>query len=191
VSLTGSAEFIVEGNPVTFTATVTGNGSTVPTGTVTFTSGLTVFGTSPVNGSGVATLTVPRIPIGAHGIIATYNGDGTYAAAISRVFDIREDGLLTPTLTVVPSPASAPKNTEVIVTATVSGSGPQPAGEVYFYDNLTPNDTITVVLNGAGTAMYTPVTEIVGTHTITVVYSGDNNYKTLTSTPITVTITAP
>jgi hypothetical protein len=62
---------------------------------------------------------------------------------------------------------------------------------VYFYDNLTPNDTITVVLNGAGTAMYTPVTEIVGTHTITVVYSGDNNYKTLTSTPITVTITPP
>jgi hypothetical protein len=191
VSLTASSDLIDEGNPVTFTATVTGNGSIVPTGTVTFTSGLTVFGTSPLNGSGVATLIVPRIPIGDHGIAATYNGDGTYAAATSRVFDIRVDGLLTPTLMVVPSTTSAPKNTPVIVTATVSGSGPQPTGEVYFYDSLTPNDTITVVLNGAGTAMYTPVTEIEGTHSITVIYSGDNNYKTLTSSPITVTITPP
>jgi len=83
------------------------------------------------------------------------------------------------------------KNSAVFLTATVTGSGPQPIGEVYFYDNATPHDTISMVLNGSGVASYTPDTGILGTHTITAVYSGDNNYRSETSSPLVVTVTTP
>ena len=83
------------------------------------------------------------------------------------------------------------KNSAVFLTATVTGSGPQPTGEVYFYDSATPHDTISMVLNASGVASYTPDTGILGTHTITAVYSGDNNYRSETSSPLVVTVTTP
>ena len=73
-------------SPVTFTATVTGLGHT-PTGTVTFKEGGTTLGTSPLDGSGVATFSISSLSaVGSpHTITAVYGGDGNFAASSGTV----------------------------------------------------------------------------------------------------------
>ena len=61
------------GQPVTFTATVTGSPSTVvPTGTVTFFDGSTVAATTTVNPSGEAFFVTSALTPGAHTIAASF-----------------------------------------------------------------------------------------------------------------------
>jgi type VI protein secretion system component Hcp len=62
------------GQPVTFTATITGNS---PTGTVTFRDGETVLNTAPLSSGGIATFTIASMTAGVHHITATYNGDSS------------------------------------------------------------------------------------------------------------------
>ena len=69
--------------PVTFTATVTPQGKGTPTGTASFFDGTTNIGSSPLNGSGVATLTTSTLALGTHSITATYNGDPNWAPSTS------------------------------------------------------------------------------------------------------------
>jgi hypothetical protein len=75
------------GQAVTFTATVTAQGfyKGPPTGTVSFFDGTTNIGNSPLNGSGVATLTTSTLAVGTHRITATYNGDTNFAPSTSPV----------------------------------------------------------------------------------------------------------
>jgi hypothetical protein len=84
VKLTASATSAAFGASVTLTATLTGAGAK-PTGTVTFVNGATALGAGPVapNSSGVATLTLSTLPVGADSIKASYSGDTSYAAATS------------------------------------------------------------------------------------------------------------
>ncbi|MGZ3990337.1 MAG: Ig-like domain repeat protein [Flavisolibacter sp.] len=63
------------GNTVTFTATVTGPGGAVTSGSVTFMEGTTVLSTASLDGSGQATLTTSFTTEGRHIISATFNGD--------------------------------------------------------------------------------------------------------------------
>jgi hypothetical protein len=84
VKLTSSATSAAYGAPVALTATLTGAGAK-PTGAVTFLSGATTLGSGPValNSSGMATLALATLPIGADSIKASYAGDTNYAAATS------------------------------------------------------------------------------------------------------------
>jgi hypothetical protein len=79
---------------ITFQATVTVPGSTTfpatagstltPTsGSVKFSYGTTTLGTVALNASGVATLALSNIPVGAYSVTATYIGNTTYAASSS------------------------------------------------------------------------------------------------------------
>jgi hypothetical protein len=61
----------IAGNPVTFTATVTG---TSPTGTVEFLSGSTSLGAPVALTSGGATFTTASLPVGPDSITAVYSG---------------------------------------------------------------------------------------------------------------------
>jgi hypothetical protein len=70
------------GQPVTFTATMTG---VSPTGTVTFKDGSTVLGTATLNASGQATFTTSSLNVGTHSIAATYNGDANNSPSTSAV----------------------------------------------------------------------------------------------------------
>jgi hypothetical protein len=69
------------GQPVTFTARVTGTG---PTGTVTFFDGGTALSTVTL-AAGTATLTTSSLTVGSHSLTARYSGDGTNAASTSAV----------------------------------------------------------------------------------------------------------
>jgi subtilase family serine protease len=86
--LTSSLNPAIEGQPVTFTATVTTAGANPPTGNVTFKD---IFGVinatvalSPVNGSQLATFTISTLPVNQYFITAFYSGDAHNADSTSQ-----------------------------------------------------------------------------------------------------------
>jgi hypothetical protein len=82
--LTSSVNPTVDGQPVTFTATVAAvsPGAGTPTGTVTFKDGATTLGTRALS-SGQAQFTTSSLGVGNHSITAVYDGDSNYRASTS------------------------------------------------------------------------------------------------------------
>jgi hypothetical protein len=81
-TLTASATSLTGGQQVTLISVVHWTGPVSPTGTVTFMSGSLTLGTSPVDATGVATLTI--IPSGSSpSMVANYTGDAVYAGSSS------------------------------------------------------------------------------------------------------------
>jgi hypothetical protein len=85
-TLTSSQNPSNQGQPVTFTATVTPSGAT---GQVSFRNGATAIGSATLNANGMATLTTGSLPGGNHSITAVYAGDGNFltstSAAVAQV----------------------------------------------------------------------------------------------------------
>jgi Bacterial Ig-like domain (group 3)/Hypothetical glycosyl hydrolase family 15/Domain of unknown function (DUF4214)/SdrD B-like domain len=70
------------GQAVTFTATVTPNGSGTPTGTVTFDDGGGAIGTGILT-NGTATFNTSTLAAGTHSITAIYGGDANFSSSTS------------------------------------------------------------------------------------------------------------
>jgi uncharacterized protein (DUF2141 family) len=87
-SLTSSPNPSVQGQTVTFTATVTPSGPFTPTGKVKFLDGTTGLGYATLSGS-VATFSKSHLAVGTHSITAQYLGDATSnkstSSAVSQV----------------------------------------------------------------------------------------------------------
>jgi hypothetical protein len=81
-SLASSQNPSAFGQPVTFTAAVTG---TAPTGTVTFFDGGTQIGGAALSSGGSATFTTSALSLGNHPITARYGGDANNNAGTSAV----------------------------------------------------------------------------------------------------------
>jgi subtilase family serine protease len=194
-------------NTLAISGTVTGvfatNGVTVPpTGTVTLTAtstGLTTFTvTVPLLNIGTFTETVPAntLSAGIYSLVATYNGDMVYAAHSSSptTVAVTTPILLIPTVTVTATPSAVNSNsaTPVSVAVTVSGSGAIPTSTVTLTSGSYSSGAQTLAA-GTTSASYTfsiPVAKLIsGSNTITVVYSGDSIYKSVTSTTATVAVT--
>ena len=78
----------------------------------------------------------------------------------------------------------------ITVSASVSGSGATPTGNVDFYDNG-QSIISTTLSGGSGTSSYSigaPTSMKVGTHTLTAVYSGDSVYSGSTSSAVYETV---
>lgn len=161
-TLTSSINPSVYGNPVTFTDTL----PTAVTGTVTFTNGATVLGSSAVNG-GVATLSTTSLVVGTSIITATYNGDSNYTAATSTLNQIV--GKNTPTLSVSTSGPSIYGASVTITAALPTGV----TGTVSFVSGVTSLGSAPI--NASGIATITTTVLPVGTDTITATYAGDSN----------------
>jgi hypothetical protein len=82
-ALTSSLNPATVGKPVTFTATITGNGGT-PTGTVTFLDGTTIIGSATLS-TGTGSLTISTLTVGVHPITAVYSGSANFAPSTSAV----------------------------------------------------------------------------------------------------------
>ena len=93
------------GQPVTFAATVKGNGGT-PTGPVTFTDGVTTLGTASLDNSGQATFITSTLTIGSHAIIANHGGDPNFLG--SRSMLTQTVNPITPPTTQVHLPVPSP-----------------------------------------------------------------------------------
>ncbi len=81
-TLTASSTSLTGGQQVTLISVVRYSGPVAPTGTVSFTSNGAVLGTSTLDITGVATLTV-NLLTNAPTVIASYSGDSVYATSTS------------------------------------------------------------------------------------------------------------
>jgi hypothetical protein len=190
------------GQPVTYTAIVsddgTGNHQTAgsPTGSVTFYDGSTVIcaGVPVVNGSNdtsSATCTPPAYLVtGVHPITAIYtNVDGNYSDSTSPILHqiVQSARKSSTILTSQPDPSVV--GAPVTLIAKVFGtppvpSGSSPSGSVSFYLGL-PIGTHTLlgteVLDATGKAVLTTSTLPEGSDNVFAVYSGDAQFTSSTS----------
>ena len=171
--LSAAGQSLRSGSPVTLAAQVTG-GST-PTGIVSFLDNGVILGAGSLDG-GMASVTVSNLPAGTAGLQAIYNGDNANALSSSATQTVTVAAPLASTVTTVAGSFSA------FNASVVANSGTAiPSGTVTFYLDLNPG--ITVTLDGAGQAGYSPSGLPAGPHTLVASYAGDTNYSASSSAP--------
>ena len=183
----------VFGQSVTFTATVAAvaPGSGTPTGTVTFYDGATLLGTGSLS-SGTATYNTASLAVGgSHSITVVYSGNSSFLGSTSSATtQVVNRASTTTTLIAAPNPSVFGQS--VTFTATVAAVAPgsgTPTGTATFYDGATLLGTGSL---SSGTASLSTNSLAVGnSHSITVVYAGDNNFLTSTSSAMTQTVNLP
>ena len=180
---------VVSPNPSTYgqtvflTATVAAaTGGGVPTGTITFADGGTTLGVVALSGGG-ATFSTSTFSVGNHSLIATYSGDGTFAAGSSLPLSLQVNPSST-TTSLSAAPTSIGSGQPVLLTARVSPA--TATGTVTFMDGGSAvGGPVPVV---AGNASTTTSSLPNGNHSITAVYSGDANFLPSTSPAVTVSV---
>lgn len=187
------------GATVVFSATV--NASSVPGGTVNFTSnGTTIPGCSAniLTGYGTTKMAycgTSALPVGTHSIVAIYSGDGTNLPSTSPAISQVVNGVAgsTTTTAIVSSLNPAAVGASVTFTATVTGSSP--TGTVNFTRNGTSLSGCSArALSGAGntrTATCATTTLPAGTSTIAAAYSGDGGNTPSTSAGLAQVVVLP
>jgi len=158
--LSTSATTIQVGQPVTFTAAVTGSS---PTGTVQFKDGATNLGSPVTLSVGAAQLTTSALTVGIHTITAVYSGDANNAASTSNM------------VTVVANPSTPTINwaTPAAITYGTALSATQLDASATFNGSSV-----------AGTFVYTPALGAVlgaGSRTLSVVFTPTSNAYTSAS----------
>jgi hypothetical protein len=177
--LASSANPSLVGQAVTFTATVAAPAGGTSTGSVKFLDGATVLATKTLVG-GSASFTKSNLTKGNHSITAQYAGTSAFAASTSD--PLSQQVATAPTATTLTSSANpAAYGESVTLTATVTGDGGTPTGNVRFYDGATL--LATKALSG-GTASYTKTNFAPKTHTLTAQYLGAGAYEPSTSDPL-------
>ncbi len=183
----------VYGQLVKFMATVAvqSPGSGAPSGTVTFEDGSTVLGTSILLASGsvrFATFYSSVLTAGTHSIIAVYNGDANDlpSTSVGSKFIVSQDST---TASVSASPANTvfgqPETFKALISVKSPGAG-SPTGVVTFMDGTTKLGTGTLsTTSGVTSATLTTNALAVGSHSITVVYPGDDEDLSSTSAALT------
>lgn len=132
-----SADASVVGEELTFTATVAveAPGAGNPGGSVTFSDAGSELGTATLGEDGTAVLTAPVTEVGSRTIVATYEGDGSFADSSGDVAVEARSGATTVDL--VSSPMVSEFSQEVVLTATVSALAPAtgtPGGTMRFFE---------------------------------------------------------
>jgi hypothetical protein len=191
-SLIATPNPVVTGQTLTLTATVQGTGSATPGGTVSFLSGSTPLGTAPLNSSGVATLTVTTLAVGAYSMTAQYAGNANFLTSTSAAASVTVSAQAITTATTTSlnaSPNPVPTGQTLTLTATVQGiGGTTPGGTVSFLSGSTPLGSAT--LNASGVATLTLTTLAVGNYNLTAQYAGNANFLSSTSAAVSVTISS-
>jgi hypothetical protein len=181
-ALAPNANPIAVGASVTFAATITTNGPMTPIGTISFKDGSTTIGTGTLNSSGVATYSTTSLAAGQHSITAVFAGDSYNSASTSPVLTETVNGY-TATVTLLPSQNPALLGSLTSFSADVTFTSNQtPTGSVTFKDGSTVLSTKTL---SGGYASYATSALALGSHSITVVYSGDAFFASAVSSVLT------
>ena len=175
------------GQAVTLTAFVEPlSGTTDPGGTVQLMDALTDLGTFPLKLGQVSTTTVFK-DAGGHSIYAFYSGDSSHCSALTRFGQVVDRFTTSLALT-----STAPTSTfgqAVVLTAQLGPAPPLgiafPSGQVQFFDGSTALGAATPA---SGKATLTLPNLAAGVHQITAVDSGDFNWYSVRSAPLTVTV---
>jgi len=183
-TLTGTPNPAVQGTPVTFTITVTGQFAP-PNGTFTFSNGSTSLGTATLSPTGSntssATFTTSTLPVGTNQVSANYAGNQNFLASSSASF---AEVITAPTpagftLTVGPQSVNIPVGTATALTVTVTSvngfnspvtlsCGPLPSEASCTFQNS--------VINGAGvTTLFISTTSPHGCNSSQPYFVGSND----------------
>jgi FtsP/CotA-like multicopper oxidase with cupredoxin domain len=174
------------GQSITFTATVrpvTGTGT--PTGTVRFNiDGVNVGGVLTMNAQGRATYSTAALSAGNHNVIATYSGSAIFGGGGSATFvQMVRQAASTTVLTSNRNPSVSGQT----VTFTARVTPAAATGTVLFrLDGATVGGPVT--LDATGRATLVTSTLVVGSHTVSVAYSGNVNYLLSFSANLTHTV---
>jgi len=197
-ALTVTPSPAVVASPITFTATVTGNGAT-PAGSVNFLANGVVVGTSPLNG-GTATFTDSALAAGSYAMTAEYLGNA--GDAISTSANVNETVSAIPTTVTLASAATTGANPQVVLMASVvnNTTGPVPTGTVTFYMGGTSSGSGssgnggvslgTVTLDASGAATLTANLVSGTNYSIYAAYGGDSDHGPSTSQTVNVSGTS-
>ncbi|HSZ37932.1 MAG TPA: Ig-like domain-containing protein [Acidimicrobiales bacterium] len=142
LGVASAAPTSVYGQDVRITATVTASGS-APTGSVSFSAGGALLGSTPLATSGgvtSATIDTANLPVGSQPVTATYGGDVLVGPSTSPAdaLTVRPDNA---NVTMAAAPADAVPGQPVVYTVSVSAAAPgsgQAGGTVSLSDNGTP-----------------------------------------------------
>ena len=163
---------LTQGRALTLSATVTTD-SPNTSGLVSFFDGSTLLGTGSLNAGGVVSFSPQNLGLGSHNLVAVYSGDANHATSTSAPLP----ELIVQNATVVVSSSVNPSvsGQSVSFTGQVTGT-PIPTGSLTFRDNAVA--LATVPLNATGTASFATTALSVGTHNISIAYSGDSHFST-------------
>jgi len=186
-AVNSSANPSIFGQSVTFTATVTPQAAGAATGTVTFSDGSIQLGQSTLSDD-TATVSISELAIGSHSIVASYSGDSKYAASVSSALvQVVSTASTTTVLAGTPNPANLGQSVTFTATVAPTTSG-APSGTVSFLDGSSPIGSSSLS-NGVATFLTSNLAA--GSHSITAVYSGDDDYSGSTSTAVNEVVASP
>ena len=167
------------GQTVDGSAQVSTADGTTPTGTITFYDGATSICVLTI----VAGATCPAsagegFAAGTHNLTAAYSGDATHAASTSNAATviILKDTTAA-ALTSSANPATAGQN--ITLTATIQGVHANPTGSIAFYAGASLLATTALAANG--TAVYTTNALPAGTHPLSAVFGGSEDFEAVVS----------
>ncbi len=197
---------ISQGGTVTFSAVIGTQsfGYAAPTGTVTFSSGSTVIGSSILlagtnattyqqQGTVTITLSAKTLPLGTNAITVSYPGDSNYLPSTSPAANLQvTPNTLSPTSTFVfPTPYSVAYGGSILYTAIITPGSPSPTGTVQFAVDGQNVGKPQGVVTGGFSALQTTVAGLIpGLHKLTGTYSGDTAYASSTSVVSTFLVTS-
>ena len=175
--VTTSGSPSLDGQPVTFTATVTSTHGAIPDGElVTFYDGKTAIGTGTTAG-GIATFVTSSLKAETHTIKAASPGDETFEPSTGSVKQVVDKYTTTTALSSSLNPSNYKQ--AVTFTATVTSTGPNtPTRKVEFKNGTKSMGWATL---STGVAMLTTSKLAVGSYSITAEYQGDANSAESTS----------
>ena len=184
LTLGGPTNAIDAGTPATFVANLTTPGI-APTGTLLLLDGAIRIGAATITGSTPYSFSIATLLIGTHTVTASYAGDINNTAATSAPVTVTiRQALSTTALAASANPLTL--GNPLTLTATVSSGSPNAGGPVRFFDG--PVLLGTSALGNHGTASFSPAGLALGSHSLTVVYSGDTNHGASGSTPLSVLV---
>ena len=129
----------------------------------------------------MATFTISTLAVGNDTITASYSGDSNFVPSGNSLTQTVQANPTATALIVSPT-GSQPVNTTLALTATITASGggtinpPAGQGTVTFVDSINGTLATGVALNISGSARFSSSMLSAGTHMITAVYSGNDNY---------------
>ncbi len=177
-TVTTSTPSTVYGQDAVVVATVTpaGGAAVSPGGAVTFSDGSAPLATVNVESAGgvaTASLDTSSLVEGAHFLTATYSGDPTYATSTTTAPVTVDVAEAETTVTVASASVQSVVGQTVVFTASITSSAPGATGTVQFDDN---GNLIGSGPVSGGQATVQSAALALGTHPITAIYEGDDNF---------------
>jgi hypothetical protein len=206
VGVTSSVPTPVFGQDVRFVATVSTAPGSAPTGSVSFTAGGALLGSTPVVTAGgvtTAAIDTASLPVGSQQVTATYSGDVLFGPSASAILAlvVQPDNS---NVTIAAAPANAVPGQQVTYTASVSAAAPgagQVGGTVSLSDDgnvVTGCQSLTLSSTNPSQVTCSDTYDADATHSVVATYNGNADFlpstaavtETVAPQPTTTSVTA-